>query len=140
MNEQILRPPKKHGVFSPVLIELTIVILFFALSTSIVVRLIASASAISNESGFHARALLAMETVAEQIKADPAASGEADECGVRSFSVPVADDLTVNCVVTGAERHAQGVYYTIELSVPDGDGGSYILQAAKYVPDGEAMP
>jgi len=140
MNEQALRPPKKRGAFSPVLIELTIVILFFALSTSIVVRLIAAASAVSSESRFHARALLAMETVAEQIKADPAASGEADENGVRAFPVPVENGLVVNCVVTGGERHAQGVYYSIELSVTDDSGEVYTLQAAKYMPSGEVSP
>ena len=43
MNEQPLRPLKRRGAFSPVLIELTVVILFFALSTSIVVQLIAAA-------------------------------------------------------------------------------------------------
>ena len=29
MTQQMLLPPKKRGIFSPVLIELTIVILFF---------------------------------------------------------------------------------------------------------------
>ena len=66
MNDSPLQPLKKRGSFSPVLLELTIIILFFALSTSIVVQLIAAASSISSESAYHARALLAMETVAEQ--------------------------------------------------------------------------
>lgn len=140
MNESSLRPLKRHGVFSPVLIELTIVILFFALSTSIVVRLIASASEISNESRFHARALLAMESVAEQIKSDPAASGAANEQDVRMFSVPAAEDILVDCVVTGSSVSARGTFYTIALSVTGESGKVYTLQAAKYVSGGEAMP
>ena len=43
MTLPMLVPPKKRGVFSPVLLELVIVILFFALSTSVIVRLIAAA-------------------------------------------------------------------------------------------------
>lgn len=140
MNETMLRPPKKQSVFSPVLIELTIVILFFALSTSIVVRLIAAASAVSNESGYHGRALLAMETVAEQIKADPTALGEADGQNVRTFSVPAAEDIVVDCVVTGDTSCRQGVYYAISLSVAGEAGESYSLQAGKYVPNGEGAP
>ena len=140
MNEQSLRPPKKRGVFSPVLIELTIVILFFALSTSVVIQLIAAGSDISNESCYHARALLAMESVAEQIKADPTARGEADDCGVYAFTLDYAADLAVSCVVTENPSPAQGSYYEIALSVTAEDGSVYSLEAAKYVSGGEVAP
>jgi len=140
MSEQPLRPLKRRGVFSPVLIELTVVILFFALSTSIVVQLIAAASAVSNESRYHARALLAMETVAEQIKADPVGDGEVNECGVRAFAVDCAEDLQVSCVVTRDPSPKNGTLYEIELSVTGGDGKVYSLDAARYVPDAEVAP
>ena len=67
--EQMLRPPEKRGVFSPILIEMTIVILFLALSTSVVVRLIAVANITAQQSAYESRAILAMERVAEQVKA-----------------------------------------------------------------------
>jgi len=140
MNEQPLRPVKRPGTFSPVLMELTIIILFFALSTSIVVRLIATASAVSNESRYHARALLAMETVAEQIKADPTGDGAVNECGVRSFTVAVALDLEVDAIVTGDPSPKNGTLYEIELNVTGKDGTVYLLDAARYVPDAEATP
>jgi hypothetical protein len=140
MNEQPLRPVKRSGSFSPVLMELTIIILFFALSTSIVVRLIASASVISNESRYHARAFLAMETVAEQIKADPVGDGAVNECGVRSFTVPVAPDLRVDAIVTGDPSPKNGTLYEIELNVTSGNGTVYTLDAARYVPDAEVSP
>ena len=140
MNEQPLRPVKRSGSFSPVLMELTIIILFFALSTSIVVRLIASASAISSESRYHARALLAMETVAEQIKADPVGDGAVNECGARSFTVPVAPDLQVNAIVTGDPSPKNGTLYDIELNVTGGNGTVYSLDATRYVPDAEVSP
>lgn len=140
MTDLILRPPKKKSVFSPVLIELTIVILFFALSTSVIVQLISAANAIARESEYHARAILAMETVAEQIKADPAAQGTADENGARSFTVDVASDLAVNCVVTGEPTSAQGTLYSISLSVASAKGKVYSLDAARYIADAEAAP
>lgn len=140
MNEQPLRSLKRRGVFSPVLIELTVVILFFALSTSIVVQLIAAASAVSNESRDHARALLAMESVAEQIKANPVGDGAEDECGVRAFTVEYAEDLKVNCIVTGDPSPENGKLYEIELNVIGADGTVYFLDAARYVSNAEVGP
>ena len=140
MNEQPLRPVKRSGTFSPVLMELTIIILFFALSTSIVVRLIATASAISSESRYHARAILAMESVAEQIKADPVGGGAANECGVRSFAVAVAPDLEVDAIVTGDPSPKNGTLYEIELNVTSETGAVYSLDAARYLPDAEVAP
>lgn len=140
MNESMLRPPKKHGVFSPILIELTIVILFFALSTSIVVQLIAAAGTAARESEYHARAILALESVAEQIKANPAGSGTCNECGVRAFTKDVAEDLTVNCIVTDDPTPEQGTLYEIELSVLSPAGESYFLDAVRYVADAEVLP
>jgi hypothetical protein len=140
MNEQPLRPIKRSGTFSPVLMELTIIILFFALSTSIVVRLIASASAISEESRYHTRALQAMETVAEQIKADPVGDGKVNECGVRAFMVPVEPDLQVNAIVTGDPSPKNGTLYEIELNVTGENGKAYSLDAMRYLPDAEVSP
>ncbi len=137
MNDTLLRPIKKRGIFSPVLLELTIVILFFAVSTSIVVQLIAAASTISSESAYHSRALLAMETVAEQTKADPEGGGTFDENGIRSFSVRVDEDLQVDGTVSRDASPARGVLYQIELSVLSESGASYSLSAARYVPDAE---
>ena len=140
MMEASLRPPKKRGVFSPVLIELTIVILFFALSASVIIRLIAAAATTAKESEYHARALVAMESVAEQIKADPVGDGGVNACGMRAFAVDVASDLTVDCIVTGDPSPEQGTLYDIELNVTSPDGNVYSLNAARYVADSEAAP
>lgn len=140
MSNIALHPPKKRGVFSPILLELTIVILFFALSTSVIVRLIAAASETARESEYHARAILAMETVAEQVKADPAGFGEADECGVWAFSREISADLSVGCVVTADPSPAAGTLYDIELSVVSPGGEVYALTAARYVPKAEVAP
>ena len=136
----MLRPPKKRGTFSPVLIELTIVILFFALSTSVIVRLIAAAGATARASEYESRAILAMERVAEQVKADPVGDGGCNTCGARVFSVDVSSDLVVDCVVTNDSSPLQGTLYDIELTVTSPEGKVFALDAARYVPDAEAAP
>lgn len=140
MTDMTLRPPKKRGVFSPVLLELTIVILFFALSTSVIVRLISAASATAQESEYHARAILAMETVAERIKADPAGDGTETNGGAREFTERISADLSVGCVVTADPSPAQGTLYEIELNVVSPRGDVYTLDAARYLPDAEVAP
>ena len=140
MNEQPMKPLKRRGAFSPVLMELTIVILFFALSTVVVARLIAAASAVSNESAFQARALLAMENVAEQAKANPEGDGAFDANGARAFTVQSAPDLAVAAVVTRDDSPENGTLYSIALSVVSPTGETYILNAMRYVSRGEAAP
>ena len=140
MNEQPMKPLKRRGAFSPVLMELTIVILFFALSTVVVARLIAAASAASNESAFQARALLAMENVAELTKANPEGDGAFDANGARAFTVQSAPDLAVAAVVTRDDSPENGTLYSIALSVVSPTGETYILNAMRYVSRGEAAP
>ena len=140
MTLPMLVPPKKRGVFSPVLVELIIVILFFALSTSVIVRLIASADVTARTSAYESRAILALQSVAEQVKADPIGDGVCNACGARAFSVEIASDLTVDCVVTGDDSPLEGTLYDIELTVTAPNGEVYALDAVHYVQDAEAVP
>lgn len=140
MTQPMLQPPRKRGVFSPVLLELVIVILFFALSTSVIVRLIAAADMTAQRSSYESRAILALESVAEQVKADPLREGACNACGAVAFSVIVADDLSVDCVVTADESPQRGTLYDIELTVRSPQGELYSLDAARYVPDAEVSP
>jgi hypothetical protein len=140
MTDQMLTPPKKRSSFSPVLIELTIVILFFALSASVIVRLITAANATARASEYESRAILAMETVAEQVKADPIGDNTCNECGARVFSVEIDEDLAVDCVVTSDNSPLQGTLYDIELTVTSPQGKVYALDAVRYLPDAEVAP
>ena len=140
MMDQMLTPPKKRSSFSPVLIELTIVILFFALSASVIVRLITVANATERASEYESRAILAMETVAEQVKADPIGDNTCNECGARVFSVEIDEDLAVDCVVTSDNSPLQGTLYDIELTVTSPQGKVYALDAVRYLPDAEVAP
>ena len=140
MNESALRPIRKRGSISPVLLELSVVILFFALSASVVLRLFAAASDVSRESAYRSRALLALESVAERVKADPEGDGAFDERGARTFTEQVEDDLTVRGVVTRDESSEAGVFYDIDLGVTGPDGTIYTLLAARYVSGGGTLP
>ena len=139
-TETMLLPPKKRGVFSPILIEMTIVILFLALSTSVVIRLIAAANVTAQESAYESRAILAMERIAEQVKADPVGDNTCNACGARVFSTKIADDLTVDCVVTSDDSPLKGTLYDIELTVTSPAGKVFALDAARYLPDAEVAP
>ena len=138
--EQMLRPPKQRGTMNPILVEMAIVILFLALSTSVVVRLIAAANETAQQSAYEARAILAMERIAEQVKADPVGDNTCNACGARAFSVKVAEDLTVDCVVTSDDSPLQGTLYDIELIVLSPQGKIYALDAARYVQDEGETP
>ena len=140
MTQPMLLPPKKRGFFSPVLMELTIVILFFALSASVIVRLIAVADTTARTSEYESRAILAMQSVAEQVKADPVGDNTCNECGARVFSVAVEEDLTVDCVVTIDDSPLQGTLYDIELTVTAPGGKVYALDAVRYLADAEVAP
>ena len=140
MTQPMLLPPKKRSFFSPILIELTIVILFFALSASVIVRLIAAADTTARTSEYESRAILAMQSVAEQVKEDPVGDNTCNECGARVFSVAVDKDLTVDCVVTIDESPAQGTLYDIELTVTAPNGKVYALDATRYLADAEVAP
>jgi len=140
MTDSMLIPPKKRGFFNPVLIELTIVILFFALSASVIVRLIVAANATARASEYESRAILAMETVAERVKADPVGDNTCNECGARVFSLAVDPDLTVDCVVTSDDSPLQGTLYDIELTVTSPLGKVYALDAVRYLSDAEVAP
>ncbi len=140
MTQPMLLPPKKRSFFSPVLIELTIVILFFALSAGVIVRLIALADTTARTSAYESRAILAMQSVAEQVKADPIGDNTCNECGARVFSVEVEEDLSVDCVVTSDESPLRGTLYDIELTVTSPSGKVYALDAVRYLADAEVAP
>ena len=138
--EQMLRPPKQRGTMNPILVEMAIVILFLALSTSVVVRLIAAANVTAQQSAYESRAILAMERIAEQIKANPVGDNTCNACSARAFSVKIAEDLTVDCVVTSDDSPLQGTLYDIELTVLSPQGKVYALDAARYVQDEGETP
>ena len=56
------------------------------------------------------------------------------------FSVEIAEDLSVDCVVTSDESPLQGTLYDIELTVTSPRGEVYALDAERYVPDAEVAP
>ena len=140
MTQPMLLPPNKCRSFSPVLIELTIVILFFALSASVITRLIAVADNTARTSAYESRAILALQSVAEQVKADPIGDNTCNECGARVYAVQMEDDLAVNCIVTDDPTPEQGTLYEIELSVTSPYGETYFLDAARYIAGAEATP
>ena len=125
---------KQQPVFQPVLMEIIVILLFFGLAMSVVVQLVAAADRVSRESAFRAKAFLAMETVAEQVKADPEGEGlRAD--GTRAFSAAPAEGVAVTGNVTRAVESATGgSMYTIVLTASGEGFAPLTLTAYRYLP------
>lgn len=122
---------KKIGQLSPVLVELAVVTLFLALSTSVVIQLIAKAGEISRTAGAESRVLIAVEDAMEQIKARPDAEGFD---GKNRRTVFMEDD---GVQITGAVERAEssaGFLYRIELTAAAEGCEPILLRSARYVP------
>ena len=72
--------------------------MFFALSMSVVIRLVAAADETSRLSELTGSALIAMENAAEEIKADPA-SGPFDANGAYSLTRETEDGILLSISV-----------------------------------------
>lgn len=121
----------KRATFHPVLLELIVSILFFALAMSVVVRLLAAADETSRMSELTGRALIAMESVAEEWKADPA-GGDFDENGERRFTARADGDIELSVLVR-REAGGAGALYTIEIRAESGGTPLGAISTARYV-------
>lgn len=124
---------KKSIPISPVIIELAIVTLFFALSATTLVQLIFKAGEISDSAAVMSGELIALESAIEEIKADPA-QGEYGESGVWAVSRSVGG-VEITGTVTRT-RYPAGSYYEIALTAPGDEALS--MTAGRYVSNGEA--
>ena len=126
---------RQRASFNPVLVELTVILLFLALSTAALVQLIGKAREISQGSEAGSRALILLEDALERTKADPEGGGAFDSAGVRQ--VNFSDD---GYDVRGTVKRTlsvSGAYYEIALAAYDGGKELLALSAGRYVP-GEA--
>lgn len=126
---------RKKATFSPVLLELIVAILFFALSMSVVIRLIAAADETSQGSAALSRATIAMESLLEEIKAAPPGNAAFDEMGESHMRRETEDGIVLLALVRQSER-AQGVFYEIEVTAYSGEEPLGTLSAARYVRGG----
>lgn len=123
---------KKQPTFQPVLMEIIVTLLFFALAMSIVVQLVAAANSISKESAFRSRAYLAMETAAEQVKADPEGGGFGAD-GTRTFAIALEEGISITGTVQKTvDSRSGGAMYTISLTASGGGYDPVTLTACRY--------
>ncbi len=121
----------KRATFSPILMELIVVILFFGLTMSIVLRLAATADRISRESSGAAEALLAAETAMEALKADPKGDGAFD-ANNRRTETRTDDGIILRCTVTESERET-GALYTLTVTATAAGAAPITLESARYL-------
>lgn len=126
---------KKKATFSPVLLELIVAILFFALSMSVVIRLIAAADETSRGSAALSRATIAMESLMEEIKAAPPGGADFDETGESHITREIGDGIVLTALVRQSEG-AKGIFYDIEVTAYSAEEPLGSLRAARYVKGG----
>ena len=126
---------KKRATFSPVLLELIVVILFFALSMSVVIRLIAASDETSRDSAALSRAVIAMESVIEEIKAEPPGAADFDAEGESRFTRQAEGGILLTVLVR-REQGTAGFLYNIEVTAYSGEKPLGSLTAARYVRGG----
>ena len=122
----------KRSTFSPVLLELIVAILFFALSMSVIIRLIAAANDTSRDSMLTGRAMIAMESVMEEIKADPVGDGKFDMNEERRLLVQVDEDLILLAVIRCTSTKT-GVLYDIDIQATSGEKKLGSLTSSRYI-------
>ena len=128
---------KQRIGISPMLLELIVTILFFMLSMSVVVRFIAAADETSRTSALTSRAMIAMENVAEELKADPLSDDQFDADGLHRFTLQ-EEDLQL-LVVVQRVCAGSGILYEIEISATSGDRQLGSLSAARYISRGAGI-
>lgn len=123
---------KKRATFSPVLLELIVAILFFALSMSVVIRLIAAADETSRQSAALSRATIAMESLIEELKAEPPAGADFNAQGESHITRQAEEGIELVALVRQSEG-AAGTLYDIEVTAYSGEEALGSLRAARYV-------
>ena len=114
-----------------VLIELVIVLIFFALSQVAIVQVFAAAQQKTNESRLLNEALLTAQDAAEQL-----ALSDDPEAGLYRYQSPAG-----YAVVARITRLTQpnGALVSVQLSVQQGDATLFTLPVNRYAP-GEVLP
>ena len=119
---------KKRIAMNIVILELIIVVLFFALSAGVALRLFAAADAGSRRSSIESAALSAMQAMAEELKAAP----EGTFIDGRREVGRTLDELELNAVITRKDRPA-GAYYEIVITASHAGEEVDTLTAGRYV-------
>lgn len=122
--------------FSLVLIELVVVILFFALSATAILRMIAAADAYRRKSADETEAMTRLTDLIECVKADPEGSG-LDASGIR-YQEEQSETGLLCAVRVIREDRLTGAMYRIEAFAMRGGETVLTWNAAQYAPETEA--
>lgn len=121
---------KRRVGISPVLVEMVFVLLFFALSATVVVQLLGAATAMSRRSRETSEALAVAAAAMETLLSDPAALARGDTQTER-------DGYTVEASVLPSSS-AQGTLYTVDCKALKNGQTILSLQGSRFVGSEEA--
>lgn len=121
---------KRRVGISPVLVEMVFVLLFFALSATVVVQLLSAAVTISRQSRETSEALAITTAAMETLLADPAALARG--------SMQIEDgDYMVEAQIAPTPS-AQGTFYTVDCKALKNGQTIFSLRGSRFVGSEEA--
>ena len=119
---------KRESSVSPVLLELVLVILFFAISSAAVLQLIAAAAETSRDSRIRTEALIAATDLMETAKADPLG-----EIAAEPVVTDGGSEITFSVSTAGTKTGAGTLYEIVVLARSQGET-VLRLTGRQYVP------
>lgn len=123
---------KRRSALSPVLVELLVTIVFFALSAAVVVQLLAAANRTSSQSTDTANAAAALSTLMDELRADPEGSEGMAADGSRRVE-RVLSDGTVLSAQINRSLTGGGALYSIYAEA-EKDGETLLrFEGARYI-------
>ena len=122
---------------NPAMIELIVVILFFALSSCIVVQVLIEADVITTRSARRSEAMLSLTQWGETLKQAPGDAGTYQN-GHLELSRE-AGEMTLDAQIAREESGEAGEYYILELTARSGDETLYTLHMEQFIAR-EGMP
>ncbi|MDD3920973.1 MAG: hypothetical protein PHO41_07390 [Eubacteriales bacterium] len=116
---------KRRIGISPVLVEMVFMLLFFALSATVVVRLLGAAASISRESREQSEALSVTTAAMEELLADPAALE-------KGSTTIVNGSYTVNASIS-SEQQGNGTLYNVACETTKDEKSLFTLEGSRFV-------
>ncbi len=123
---------------SPVLYEMTVMLLFLGVCAAVVMQLLAGAHATAARSAVESRALLQAESYLETAKADPEAVVAScdDSCEHEKIYYDRESGIQYTLLVEQSPTPA-GRYYTIDVTAALDGETLLTLSTGRYIPHGE---
>lgn len=123
-------PKKSSWTGTAFMIEVLVLLLFLVASLAVLTQAFAYSVNEAKQADRITQATTLAQNAAEEFSANPQAVAAGQPVGQNDAQG--TDNFTVSCTVSN-ELQATGTFYTAHISVSDGEGEAYALDAARFV-------